>query len=82
MACSAVKCWPSVEALPTAMVSTLLSRAEVTGRRCYAMELNPEYVDMAVRRWQEFTGLTAVHAETGEEFGHGKKQKTANRRRG
>lgn len=43
--------------------------AEQTGRRCYAMELSPNYVDVAVRRWQNFTGKRAVHAETGREFG-------------
>ncbi len=42
--------------------------AEQTGRRCYAMELLPQYVDVAVRRWQQFTGKTATHAETGEPF--------------
>ena len=29
---------------------------EMTGRACYAMEISPAYVDIAVRRWQEFTG--------------------------
>lgn len=42
--------------------------AEQTGRRCYAMELSPQYVDVAVRRWQQFTGKTATHADTGEAF--------------
>ena len=32
------------------------------------MELDPVYVDVAVRRWQNLTGKTAVHAETGEAF--------------
>lgn len=43
--------------------------AEQTGRRCYAMELSPNYVDVAVRRWQNFTGQRAIHAVTGEPFG-------------
>jgi DNA modification methylase len=42
--------------------------AEQTGRRCYAMELSPNYVDVAVRRWQQFTGRTATHAVTGAAF--------------
>ena len=42
--------------------------AEQTARRCYAMELSPNYVDVAVRRWQQFTGKTAVHAGTGAAF--------------
>ena len=39
---------------------TTLIAAEQTGVRCYAMELNPAYVDVAVARWELFTGKTAV----------------------
>jgi len=42
--------------------------AEQTGRRCYAMELSPQYVDVAVRRWQQFTGKRATLEATGAEF--------------
>jgi DNA modification methylase len=42
--------------------------AEQTGRRCYAMELSPQYVDVAVRRWQQFTGKTATLESTGAPF--------------
>lgn len=42
--------------------------AERTGRRCYTMELTPAYVDVTVRRWQNYTGKKAVHAETGRLF--------------
>jgi len=38
---------------------TTLIAAETTGRVCLAMELEPRYVDVAVRRWQAFTGMTA-----------------------
>ncbi len=44
---------------------TTLIAAEKTGRRAYAMELDPKYVQTAIRRWQAFTGGEAVHAETG-----------------
>lgn len=47
---------------------TTIIAAEVTDRHCYAMELNPAYVDMAVIRWQNFTGKKAVHAVTGDHF--------------
>ena len=47
---------------------TTLIAAEKTGRRAYAMELDPRYVDTAIRRWQEFTGKDAVDAETGVSF--------------
>jgi len=33
------------------------------------MELDPKYCDVIIKRWQEFTGKQAVHAETGQEFG-------------
>jgi DNA modification methylase len=42
--------------------------AEQTGRRCYAMELSPNYVDVAVRRWQQFTGKRATLEATGAAF--------------
>lgn len=41
---------------------------EQSGRRVLAMELSPSYVDVAVRRWQRFTGLQAVHAVDGSLF--------------
>jgi DNA modification methylase len=39
---------------------TALIAAEKTGRRCLAMELEPRYVQVAIERWERFTGLTAV----------------------
>ena len=47
---------------------TTIIAAEQTGRRCYAMELSPQYVDVAVRRWQRFTGKVAKLDATGEPF--------------
>jgi DNA modification methylase len=47
---------------------TTLIAAEQTARICFAMELSPAYVDVAVRRWQQYTGNVAVNAETGEKF--------------
>jgi DNA modification methylase len=40
---------------------TTIIAAETTGRVCYAMEIAPEYVDMAVKRWQSFTGKEATN---------------------
>ena len=42
--------------------------AERVGRRTYAMEIEPRYVEVAIRRWQAFTRKDAVHAETGRTF--------------
>jgi DNA modification methylase len=39
---------------------TTIIAAEMTGRLCRAIELNPAYVDVSVRRWQAFTGKTAT----------------------
>jgi len=47
---------------------TTIIAAEKTGRACYAIELNPAYVDMAVIRWQNFTGQTATLEATGQPF--------------
>ena len=47
---------------------TTLIAAERTGRVCYGMELDPRYVDLAVRRWQAFTGGIAVQASTSRSF--------------
>jgi DNA modification methylase len=38
---------------------TTLIAAERTGRICYGIELNPEYVDIIVKRWEDFTGKKA-----------------------
>ncbi len=35
---------------------TTLIAAETTGRVCFGVELNPAYVDVAIERWQSFTG--------------------------
>ncbi|WP_137113168.1 site-specific DNA-methyltransferase [Rhodobacter sp. SY28-1] len=42
--------------------------AETCGRHCHAVELDPAYVDVAVLRWQAFTGREAVLEATGETF--------------
>ena len=42
--------------------------AEKTGRICYVMELQPRYVDVIVRRWQDFTGQQATLEATGQTF--------------
>ncbi len=47
---------------------TTIIAAEMTGRHCYAVELNPAYVDIAVKRWQDYTGKAAVLDASGETF--------------
>jgi hypothetical protein len=41
---------------------TTIMAAERVGRRAYAMDIEPRYVDVAIRRWQAFTRKDAVHA--------------------
>ena len=48
---------------------TTLIACEKTNRTARLMELDPKYVDVIVKRWQDFTGKRATHAETGKEFG-------------
>jgi len=38
--------------------STLIA-CEKTNRKCYSMELDPKYVDVAIKRWEDFTGKKA-----------------------
>ena len=47
---------------------TTIIAAEKTGRRARAIELDPKYVDVAVRRWERYTGKTAVLDGTGQTF--------------
>jgi DNA modification methylase len=48
---------------------TTVIAAERTGRRCCGVELDPVYVDTAIRRWQALTGEKAHHAATDRAFG-------------
>jgi len=47
---------------------TTLIAAEKNGRVARLMELDPKYCDVIVKRWQDFTGQKAVHAESGKTF--------------
>lgn len=47
---------------------TTIIAGEMTGRSIHAIELNPAYVDVAVIRWQNFTGQKAILESTGEQF--------------
>ena len=47
---------------------TTVIAAERTGRVCYGIELDPQYVDTIVRRWQAFTGQSATQASSRRTF--------------
>lgn len=47
---------------------TTIIAGEMTGRCVYAIELSPAYVDVAVKRWQDFTGKAATLEGDGRTF--------------
>ena len=47
---------------------TTLIAAEQCHRRCYGVELDPRYVDVALQRWIALTGDQPIHAATGITF--------------
>jgi DNA modification methylase len=48
---------------------TQLISAQKNGRSCFGMELAPIYTDVAIRRWQNFSGQMAVLEGDGRTFG-------------
>ena len=42
---------------------TTIIAAEMTGRACHALEISPTYCDVAILRWQQFTGQTATRLD-------------------
>lgn len=47
--------------------STMIA-SEKTGRKCVTIDISPIYVDVAIRRWQLFTGKSATLQATGQTF--------------
>src|ERR1700722_136264 len=47
---------------------TTVIAAERTGRRGRGIEIEPVYVDVAIKRWQQYTGKAATLVETGQTF--------------
>ena len=47
---------------------TTLLAAERIGRRAYTMEIEPRFVDIAIKRWLAFSGKDAICAQTGRSF--------------
>jgi DNA modification methylase len=53
---------------PFAGSGTTIIAAEKARRRCFAMEIEPRYCDVTVKRWQNFTGARAVLDGDGRTF--------------
>ena len=51
--------WTGIVYDPFCGSGTTIIAAEQLDRRCYAIEIEPRYIDVAVRRWQKFTGKKA-----------------------
>jgi len=47
---------------------TMIMACERADRRARAIEIDPVYVDVAIRRWEALSGQRAVHAATGQTF--------------
>ena len=47
---------------------TAVMVADKTNRACFGIERAPAYVDVAVKRWQDFTGEQAIHEASGKTF--------------
>ena len=61
---------------PFAGSGTIFIAAEQTGRQARGIEIDPAYVDVAIRRWQRFTGKSAILAGTSETFAELEEQRT------
>jgi DNA modification methylase len=57
---------------------SILIAAERTGRKARAIEIDPTYVDVGVRRWQMYTGKAAVLAASGDTFEAVEEQRASN----
>ena len=47
---------------------TTILAAERVGRRAYTLEIEPRFVDLAIRRWQAFSRKDAIHVDSGLSF--------------
>ncbi len=61
---------------------TTILAAEKVGRRAYGLEIDPLYVDVAVRRWQDFTKRDAFLKATGQTFDEVAAERAAPRKAG
>jgi DNA modification methylase len=54
---------------------TTLIACEKTNRKCFMMELDENYCDVILNRWQDFTGREAKHEATGKTYNELKAEK-------
>jgi DNA modification methylase len=61
---------------PFAGSGTILIAAERTGRHARAIELDPQYVDVGIKRWQRVTGKQAILVNTGQSWDEVREERT------
>jgi len=59
LAAFAIQSWPGITYEPFCGSGTTLIAAEQLGRKCYGMEISPQYCDVIVKRWETLTGKKA-----------------------
>jgi DNA modification methylase len=57
-----IRSWDGLIFEPFCGSGTTLIAAEQLGRKCYGMEISPQYCDVIVKRWENLTGKKAVLA--------------------
>lgn len=62
---------------PFAGSGTILVAAERTGRQARAIELDPQYVDVGIQRWQRVTGMLATFDGTGQSWNELRQERAA-----
>jgi tRNA/tmRNA/rRNA uracil-C5-methylase (TrmA/RlmC/RlmD family) len=55
---------------------TTILAAERVGRRAHTLELEPRFIDVAIKRWQAASGKDAIHVESGLTFEELARQRT------
>lgn len=60
LAAEVISCWPGTVLDPFSGSGTTIIAAEQLERRCYAVEIEPKYVDVAIERWEQLTGGKAT----------------------
>lgn len=64
----AMQAWPGDCYEPFSGSGTTIIAAEQLGQRCFAIEISPQYIDVAIARWQRLTSREAILESTGRTF--------------
>jgi DNA modification methylase len=56
---------------------TTLIASQMNGRKCFGIEFSEKYCDGVIKRFQEFSGVKAIHAQSGKTYDDMVKEKEA-----